>query len=184
TAVAQANRPMSEKRGTTCAAFVAASYQTAAMTLFLDGCGLLWNIEAGYKILRDLVETKGEARKRRAEALKPLARPVRGGPPAKKTLKSEAPADPHEYQDYALREHSNKRLKVEGWSGLTVNEQWKKFYKLFFEKSMGYEATEDPPDINTIIPAGFFYDVKYVNAPLLSTALEGAGWAHTTYDSF
>ncbi len=184
--VAKAERGalLSENRGTTCAAFVAACYQTAAMKRFLEEAELLWNIEKGVELLGAAVESKGQARERRARELKPVIPAA-----SQKTVKKGAtdtptkPADPHLYQGYASREHANRRLLDDSWGG-SINDQWKKFYREFDKLSNYSESGRDPSNnISEIIPAPFFYDVKYINAPLLSESLSGS-WSHRTYDKF
>lgn len=184
--VAKAERGalLSENRGTTCAAFVAACYQTAAMKRFLEEAELLWNIEKGVELLGAAVESKGQARERRARELKPVI-PAASQKTDKKgaTATPTKPADPHLYQGYASREHANRRLLDDSWAG-SINDQWKKFYREFDKLSNYSESGRDPSkNISEIIPAPFFYDVKYINAPLLSESLSGS-WSHRTYDKF
>lgn len=186
--------PLSENRGITCAAFVAACHQVARLRAFFDLTGTRHQpgkLRDCLHQLDTLVQTKVSLR----QGLEVLGTDERTGKPI--------------YRDQAYREHSNRALtqpgrgslqdmskRIDGGSlsgpirtRLKKNAEsplpaLEKIWLVIQTQMLGiHESMADL--LENIIGPDFLFDAKYVSSPLLAQRVrEAQGWNTTEYKDY
>jgi hypothetical protein len=185
--------PLSENRGITCAAFVAACHQIAHMRSFLQEVGVAYDVEkvgSCVAALDGMVQTKQSLR----QGLELLGQ----DPQTHKSI----------YRDQAYRENSNRRLTTAGWQKLwehnrdiqtdalpgeiqlrlqqlgpdlqQIDRQW----LIIQTRLLGIHESQTRL-IEDVIGQGFLFDAKYVSSPVLANLVLGSRhWNTTRYDKY
>lgn len=185
---------LSENRGITCAAFIAACHQVARMRAFLDETGVGYQpekIRGCIQQLDALAETKASLR----EGLELLGTDPANNKPI--------------YRDQAYRENSNRKLTEVGrktLGELAKDVAWKdmdgtivtrlktgavdpvssmeKIWLVIQTRMLGIPEVSASL-LETIIGNDFLFDAKYVSSPLLAERIRNApGWNTTEYTHY
>ncbi len=181
---------LSETRGITCAAFVAACHQAAAMQRFLKNNGALEKLDkTSFGQINSLLESKTDLRSR----LQLTEAEVNPGVDLKKPI----------YVGQALRENSNRGLakgvadklqnrlgKLEGKTDeypnffdtpytLKTIPQVELAWLVLQVTTFGLSSYVAQPLVS-IIPPDFYYDAKYINSIILTEIIKNSqAWAKT-----
>jgi hypothetical protein len=188
-----AKAPLSENRGVTCAAFVSICHQVAGMKAFLSETQIYYQPEkfkdAMHKI--DALTFTKEQLREKLEVLKPAvkqAKPI--------------------YLGQAERANSNRELTPDGIATLKAQSKDVELKKLDKSVIARLKDTDQPvsaidrywltvqtqylgiPEaqarlLETIVPAGFLFDAKYVSSMALSRRVQDiAGWRNDIYTAY
>ncbi len=186
---ANAKATLSEKRGITCAAFICACVQSAALIRFLrDKPNALEMLKKAASQSMLMLETKAALRERTGQQT------IKTGTPKK-------PVDTGVYVDRALRANSNRQLKTGddapamtlALPGMDLSEYFNfAGHQTDLDKQWFYVQTEllgvDPwlaEPLAAIIPSAFLYDVKYMNSAILTRLLVADNaWTKTVYATY
>lgn len=179
---------LSEKRGITCAAFVAACHQTAGMLTYIRQAGAESRLQAAAQAVDRLLLTKLQVRTNKGlEVIIDKSKSVTGKPV---------------YKGQALRENSNRTLDPNkatdinsfvanfstdtryGFEGTGAPSDIDKQWAYVQEELLGISEYSSVP-ISKVVPAEFLFDVKYINSPLLTNLIEQSGdWNRTVYTGY
>jgi hypothetical protein len=191
--------PLSVNRGITCAAFSCACHQAAGMKLFLNGLGVLQNLdEANMGKINGLLETKEVLR---ARLNLPEAQPKEGVVTRKPILIGAAL---RQYSNRGMTERTTQNLGKMTETITNKPDKWLQEYPEFFpdQNSLATATTTDllwlaiqtlvlkissysAVRLNSVIPPDFFYDAKYINSILLDELIRNStDWATKDFDTY